>query len=135
MQGVVPDIVVMGKAMGNGYPMAGVAVRQDLAAAFARGPNYFNTFGGSNAACASGLAVLRTIEEKKLQENATRVGRCIAAGLERLQDAFPDVIGDVRGEGLFIGAEIVCNKDSKAPSPGKAAWIKEDMKRQQVWFS
>jgi 4-aminobutyrate aminotransferase-like enzyme len=122
----------MGKAMGNGFPIAGVAMRHELAASFAQGPAYFNTFGGCNAACASGLAVLKAIAEEKLQENAVKVGHSIKGGLTRLQDAFPDTIGDVRGHGLFIGAEIVCDEDSKAPSPGKATWLKEDMKRQQV---
>ncbi|GLK72020.1 aspartate aminotransferase family protein [Ancylobacter dichloromethanicus] len=102
--GVVPDIVTMGKPMGNGYPIAGVVTRPEILSAFCADFGYFNTFAGSPAACAAGLAVLETIEEDGLIANAARVGRHLDARLKRLQARAP--IAAVRGAGLYVGVEF-----------------------------
>ena len=132
LQGVVPDIVTLGKAMGNGYPIAGLVVRNATAEAFAAGPKYFNTFAGNNVACASALAVLRALSQQRLQRNAADVGAHLMQGLARLRGEFAHTVGDVRGHGLFIGVEIVQSQHCKAHAPGKAAWLQEELKRQQV---
>ncbi len=110
--GVVPDIVTMGKPMGNGYPIAGVVTRPEILAAFCADFGYFNTFAGSPAACAAGLAVLEVIEEDGLIANAARVGRHLEARLKRLQARAP--ITAVRGAGLYIGVEF---GTEKGPAP------------------
>lgn len=111
--GVTPDIVTMGKPMGNGYPIAGLAVRADVVADFAKA-RYFNTFGGNPVACAAGMAVLDVIARENLQANANDVGRYLRGGLRELSERHP-LIADVRGAGLFVGVEIV------APNGGDAA--------------
>lgn len=116
--GLVPDMVVMGKPMGNGFPMGGVVVKPDLLEVFGSQNGYFNTFGGNPVAAAAGLAVLETIAAEKLQENARETGAYLReqlAGLARRHKA----IGDVRGAGLYVGVEIVT--DSAARLPDKAA--------------
>lgn len=131
-QGVVPDMVTLGKAMGNGYPVSGLITNSAVAAGFAAGPKYFNTFGGNNVACASALAVLHAISQQGLQQRAADVGARLIAGLAHLRSEFPDTVGDVRGQGLFIGMEIVQSQQCRAHAPGKAAWLQEDLKRQKV---
>ncbi|WP_428925678.1 aspartate aminotransferase family protein [Marinibacterium sp. SX1] len=103
--GVTPDIVTMGKPMGNGFPMAAMAARPDHLAAFCRDTGYFNTFGGNPVAAAAGHAVLRVISAEGLQDNALRAGDRLKAGLARLAEAH-EVIGDRRGVGLFLGVDI-----------------------------
>lgn len=106
--GVTPDIVTMGKPMGNGYPMGGVAVRREVADAFAAsGIEYFNTYGGNSVACSIGEAVLDAIEEDALQQNALRVGRHMREALLSLRAKHGQWVGSVRGQGLFQGVEFV----------------------------
>lgn len=128
----MPDMVVFGKGAGNGYPLAGLVTSRLLSDQFSAGPSYFNTFGGNNVACASGLAVLDVLAKECLQDNSREVGQYLLHKLSDVKQAHPDVIGDVRGRGLFIGLEIVQTARSKAVSPGKAHWIKEQMKTLQV---
>lgn len=103
---VIPDIVTIGKPLGNGHPLAAVACTQEVAEKFANGMEYFNTFGGNPVSCAIGTAVLQTIKQKKLQENALKVGEFLKSELKQLAKKFP-IIGDVRGQGLFLGIELV----------------------------
>lgn len=103
--GIIPDLVTLGKPMGNGFPLGGVITRPDLLATFNRDTAYFNTFGGNALAGAVGLAVLEELESKHLIENADRVGTYIREQLTALAVQYPQV-GDVRGAGLFIGAEF-----------------------------
>jgi 4-aminobutyrate aminotransferase-like enzyme len=110
--GVVPDIVTMGKPIGNGHPLAVVAVRREIAQAFANGMEYFNTFGGNPVSCAAGLAVLDTLESENLLANASDQGVYLLDGLRLLQEKYP-AIGDVRGRGLFLGIEMVRDRSSK----------------------
>jgi 4-aminobutyrate aminotransferase-like enzyme/Ser/Thr protein kinase RdoA (MazF antagonist) len=126
-QGVVPDIVTIGKPLGNGHPLAAVVTTPEIAASFDNGMEYFNTFGGNPVSCAVGLAVLDVIEEESLQENALTVGAHLKAGLEALKSKHP-LIGDVRGLGLFIGVEIVLDRESLAPAARQASYVVERMK-------
>ncbi len=114
--GVVPDVVTMGKPMGNGFPMGGVAMRAALLDRFTAETKYFNTFGGNPVAAAAGLAVLDTIHDEGLTENAFRVGGHLAAGLREIGNRHLP-IGDVRGAGLYIGLELVSDREKKTPAP------------------
>ncbi len=121
-QGVVPDIVVLGKPMGNGFPLAAVITTPQIAASFDNGMEFFSTFGGNPVACAAGLAVLDVLEEEKLQGNALRVGECLTKKLETLQKKHP-LIGDVRGSGLFLGVDLVRNRETREPATEEASYI------------
>ena len=105
MHGVVPDMVVLGKPMGNGHPIGAVVTSSEIASSFSSGVEFFSSFGGNPVSCAIGLSVLETIEEEALQEKAKTVGAYYKSLLKELkkEDAR---IGDVRGEGLFIGKAI-----------------------------
>lgn len=106
LSGVTPDIVTMGKPMGNGFPMSGAVTRPDILTAFAATGGYFNTFGGNPVAAAAGLAVLDVIRDEDLMGNALRMGAVLRAGLSSLAGRHP-MVGDVRGAGLFLGVELV----------------------------
>jgi 4-aminobutyrate aminotransferase-like enzyme/Ser/Thr protein kinase RdoA (MazF antagonist) len=121
-QGVVPDIVTMGKPIGNGHPLAAVVTTPEIAASFANGMEYFNTFGGNPVSCAIGMAVLDVIEEEGLQARARDVGTHLINGLHALQEKHP-VIGDVRGLGLFLGAEFVRDRQTLEPAAEEAGYI------------
>jgi 4-aminobutyrate aminotransferase-like enzyme/Ser/Thr protein kinase RdoA (MazF antagonist) len=114
-QGVVPDIVTMGKPIGDGHPLAAVVTTRDIADSFDNGMEYFNTFGGNPVSCAVGLAVLDVIEGDELRRNALEVGNYLIAGFRAMQDRF-EAIGDVRGMGLFLGIELVKDRKTKAPA-------------------
>jgi len=109
-----PDIITMGKPMGNGHPLGAVATTRDVAAAFDNGMEYFNTFGGNPVSAAIGVAVLEVIEEEELQSNAAAVGSYLLSELRGLM-ARHDGIGDVRGSGLFLGIELVADRAIKTP--------------------
>jgi len=112
-QGVVPDIVTMGKPIGNGHPMGAVVTTPEIAASFANGMEYFNTFGGNPVSCAIGMAVLDVIRDEGLQENARETGAYLLDGLSELARRHPRVAG-VRGLGLFIGFELVRDAETLA---------------------
>jgi 4-aminobutyrate aminotransferase-like enzyme/Ser/Thr protein kinase RdoA (MazF antagonist) len=133
-QGVVPDIVTMGKPIGNGHPLAAVVTTPEIAAAFANGMEYFNTFGGNPVSCAIGLAVLDVIAEEKLQAHALETGAYLMAGLRRLAER-QAVIGDVRGLGLFLGIELVRDRETLEPAPEEAAYIINRMRECGVLLS
>ncbi len=120
-QGVVPDIVVFGKPIGNAFPLAAVVTTPEIAASFDNGMEFFSTFGGNPVACAAGLAVLDVLEEEHLQERALRVGRHLLAGLHSLQERHA-LIGDVRGSGLFLGVDLVRDRATREPAPEQAAY-------------
>ena len=103
--GVVPDIVTLGKPIGNGHPIGAVVTTPAVARSFETGMEYFNTFGGNPVSCAAALAVLDVIEDERLQAHAARLGARIKEGLQDLA-ARHRVITDVRGEGLFLGVEL-----------------------------
>ena len=121
-QNVVPDIVTLGKPIGNGHPLAAVITTPEIADAFANGMEYFNTFGGNPVSCAIGMAVLDVIENERLQENAYRTGNKLLKGLQELMDRYP-LIGDVRGLGLFAGVELVTHRETLEPASEHADYI------------
>jgi len=122
---VIPNIVTIGKPIGNGHPIAAVVCTKEVADAFANGMEYFNTFGGNPVSCSIGLEVLRVIKEENLQDNALIVGNYLKKQLLKLQIDFP-IIGDVRGQGLFLGFEL--NGKNKIPLGQKATYLANRMK-------
>ena len=113
---VIPDLVVLGKPMGNGLPIGGVVAQPRLLTEFALSARYFNTFGGNPVCCAAGLAVLDVLRDEQLIENALHVGDYMQRALKDLQDRYA-CIGDVRGAGLFIGVDLVKDRTTRAPNP------------------
>ncbi len=116
------DIVVLGKPIGNAFPLAAVVTTQNIAASFANGMEFFSTFGGNPVAAAVGLAVLDVLEEERLQERALRVGNYWIARLKELQRRCP-LIGDVRGSGLFLGIDLVRDVTTREPAPDEASYV------------
>lgn len=114
-QGVVPDVVVLGKPMANGHPVGAVVTTSEIMATFRNQFRYFNTFGGNPVSCAAAMAVLDELQEKDLVLNAKTVGAYALERLERLQSKY-HFIGDVRGAGLVFGAEMVLDAETKAPA-------------------
>jgi len=133
-QGVVPDIVTMGKPIGNGHPMGAVVTTPEIARSFTNGMEYFNTFGGNPVSCAVGLAVLDVIRDEGLQENARDTGEYLLAGLRELMRTNP-LIGDVRGQGLFLGIELVRDRESKEPAAAEASDLVNRMKDRGILLS
>lgn len=121
-QGVVPDIVVFGKPIGNAFPLASVVTTPEIAAAFANGMEFFSTFGGNPVSSAVGLAVLDVVRDEKLQENAKKVGDYWVAGLAELQKKH-ELLGDIRGSGLFLGLDLVTDRDSREPAAAQASYV------------
>jgi len=132
--GVIPDIVTLGKPMGNGHPLAGVVARADLIEEFGAWGMYFNTFAGNPVSCAVGNAVLDVLEQEDLLSNAVTVGRYIAERLNVLQAKYP-IIGDVRHKGLFFGVELVSDQDSRQPASVSAMRVVNAMCRKGVLIS
>jgi 4-aminobutyrate aminotransferase-like enzyme len=133
-QGAQPDVVTVGKPLGNGHPLAAVITTPDIAASFHNGMEYFNTFGGNPVSCAIGNAVLDVIEEEGLQENARTTGSYLRGGLEALKEEF-GVFGDVRGCGLFLGAVCVKDQETKEADAATAAALVESMRQRGVLLS
>ncbi|MDW6023423.1 aminotransferase class III-fold pyridoxal phosphate-dependent enzyme [Mesorhizobium sp. BAC0120] len=121
-QDVVPDIVTMGKPIGNGHPMAALVTTREVAASFDNGMEYFNTFGGNPVSCAAGLAVLDVIEQGDLRRNALDVGHHLIRRFRDIQERY-EAIGDVRGMGLFLGIELVADRRTKEPATALAKKI------------
>ncbi len=133
-QRVVPDIVTLGKPIGNGHPLAAVITTPEIAEVFANGMEYFNTFGGNPVSCAIGMAVLEVIEKENLQENARAVGAHLLNGLRGLAPKYP-LIGDVRGQGLFVGVELVLDRQTLEPAAAQADYIINRMKDYGILMS
>ena len=128
--GVVPDIVTMAKGIGNGFPLAAVVTRREIAEKLTQ-RIHFNTYGGNPVAMAAGLAVLDVIEEEQLQENARVLGGRLKTGLEELATRHP-LIGDVRGMGLMLGVELVRDRATKEPAKEQAAEVMEQLRERGV---
>ncbi len=134
LSGVVPDIVTMGKPMGNGHPLGAVVTTPEIAAAFDNGMEYFNTFGGNPVSCAIGLEVLSIIEDENLQRKARDIGACWIQRLTGLAESYP-IIGQARGAGLFLGIELVRDPVSLEPADWEASYIVERMKERGILVS
>jgi len=134
LQDVVPDIVVMGKPIGNGHPLGAVVCTKAVADAFANGMEYFNTFGGNPVSCTIGKTVLEVIHDEGLQKNALEIGKLLTIGLRKLQSQY-SIIGDVRGHGLFLGIELVKNKQDLTPAEKETAYLANRMKAHGILMS
>jgi 4-aminobutyrate aminotransferase-like enzyme len=132
--GVVPDIVTLGKPIGDGHPLAAVVTTAAIAEAFARRFHYFNTFGGNPVSTAVGLAVLDVIEQEGILENVHTVGAYLRSGLLQLAESHAS-IGDVRGKGLFHGLEIVRDSETKEPGAEEAYRLREMLRDDGVLLS
>ncbi len=130
-QQVVPDIVVLGKPLGNGYPMGAVITTPAIAEQFVTGMEFFSTFGGSTLACATGLEVLNIIDREALPDNAAHTGDVLLQQLNTLMERH-EIIGDVRGRGLFIGVELVRHRDTREPATAAAAYVAERLRQLQI---
>ena len=131
---VIPDIVTIGKPAGNGHPLGAVITTAEIAEKFNNGMEYFNTFGGNPVSCSAGLAVLNVIEQEQLQSNALSTGSFLISQLRQLTPTYP-IIGDVRGAGLFVGVDLVLDKNSKRPATAQAKYIAERMKQEGILLS
>jgi 4-aminobutyrate aminotransferase-like enzyme len=129
--GIVPDVVTLGKPMGNGHPVGGVVANAETLNAFRKAFRYFNTFGGNPVSCAAAMAVLDVIRDENLQENARDVGAHAVAGLATLADKH-SIIGNVRGSGLFFGAELVLDRAEKVPATDIATRVINQMRERGV---
>ncbi len=132
LHNVVPDIVTLGKPIGNGHPLAAVVCTRAVADAFANGMEFFNTFGGNPVSCAIGRAVLKEIQDLNLQNNALEIGNYLKQELKQMQIEFP-ILADVRGSGLFLGVEFL-EKDVK-PATHKAEYLGNRMKEKGILMS
>ena len=130
-QGVVPDIAVFGKPMGNAFPLAAVVTTREIAASFANGMEFFSTFGGNPVACAAGLAVLDVLRDEHLQQNALTVGTEWMRDLRELQEKHP-LVGDVRGLGLFLGVDLVTDRETRAPATRQASYVVNRLREEGI---
>lgn len=134
LQHVVPDIVTLGKPIGNGHPMAAVVTTPEIARAFANGMEFFSSFGGNPVSAAVGNAVLDVIEGERLQQNALETGAYLKAGLEGVARR-SGLVGQVRGEGLFLGIELVRDCNTLEPATVEAAEAVNRMRHRGVLLS
>ena len=132
--GLVPDIVTMGKPMGNGQPIAGLLATADALAEFGKYSRYFNTFAGNTVSCAAALAVLEAIERERLVPHAAKIGKLLLDGIAGLATKH-EAIGDVRGAGLFVGVELVSDRRTRAPDRGLTSQVVNLMRDKGVLLS
>jgi len=131
----VPDIVTVGKPIGNGHPLSAVVTTRAIADSFgATGMEYFNTFGGSPVACAVGNAVLTVLQEEGLRRHALAVGGRLLEGFRALQGQHA-LIGDVRGLGMFLGLDLVTDRETREPATAQAAFVSKRLKERGILLS
>jgi len=130
-QCITPDIVTIGKPMGNGHPIAGVVTRADIMHEFRTAFRYFNTFGGNPVSCAAAMAVMDVIEDEGLMAQADDVGAYSKSMMQDLASKH-EIIGDVRGKGLFFGAEFVTDRTTKAPATDYILRVIEELKNRGI---
>ncbi len=130
-QKVTPDMVILGKPIGNGFPLAALITTKKIARAFNNGMEFFSTFGGNTVACAAGLAVLDVVDSENVQAHVKEVGDYLIARLRDKVGSHP-LVGDVRGMGLFLGVELVTNKDTQNPATAQASYIKNRLRHYGV---
>jgi len=128
---VVPDIIILGKPIGNGHPMAAVVCTTEIAESFDNGMEFFSSFGGNPVSCSIGQAVLEVIESEKLQAHAHELGNYMLDQFRSLQSAY-QCIGDVRGSGLFLGIDLVIDPDTKVPDTQLAKHIKNELRERSI---
>lgn len=130
-QEVVPDIVVLGKPIGNGHPIGAVVTTPEVAASFDTGMEFFSTFGGNTVSCAIGTTVLEVVLDENLQAHALRVGNHLLSGLNTLKERY-SMIGDVRGSGLFIGVELIRNAKTLEPADDEASFVSNRLREHGI---
>ena len=130
-EGLTPDIVTMGKPMGNGHPIAAMVASRALVESFSKSVGYFNTFGGNPVSCAAALAVLDVLEEEHLQANAAKQGRRMLKGLQKLAEQH-EIIGDVRGNGLFVAVELISDRADRVPATELTARVVNGLRERGV---
>ena len=133
-QGITPDIVTLGKPMANGHPVGGVVTRPEIMARFREAFRYFNTFGGNPVSCAAALAVLDELEENALPDHAARVGAYAQERLSALRQKH-EAIGDIRGEGMLFGAELVTDRSTKEPATALTTKVFNTMRQRGFLMS
>ena len=133
--GIVPDIVTLGKPMGNGHPIAAVVTTKKIADTFNNGMEYFNSFGGNPVSCAVGNAVLDVIEKDNLQKNSKVVGDYFIKKLTQIQKKFPNYISKISGKGLFIGIDFICNGDFLLPDAKLATKLINSLRLKGILLS
>ena len=131
-QNVVPDIVVLGKPIGNAFPLAAVVTTKEIAASFANGMEFFSTFGGNPVACAAGLAVLDVVRDEALQDRALRVGKSLDDGVEKIA-GMPSADRRRARSGLFLGIDLVRDRETREPATEEADYLVEPAPR--LWDS
>lgn len=134
LQGVTPDIVTLGKPIGNGHPLGAVVCTRPIAEAFANGMEYFNTFGGNPVSCAVGRAVLRVIREEQLQQHAASMGTYLIRGLHQLAAQHP-IICEIRGHGLFLGVEMNLDPETLKPATAETTYLVNRMREHGILMS
>jgi 4-aminobutyrate aminotransferase-like enzyme len=132
--GVVPDIVTLGKPIGNGHPIGAVVTTPEVARRFRTGMEYFNTFGGNPVSCAAALAVLDAVEDERLMASAAHVGGYLRQRLSAMAERHP-AVGDVRGRGLFLGVDLVADRASREPDRTLARRVVEAARQDGVLLS
>jgi 4-aminobutyrate aminotransferase and related aminotransferases len=132
---IVPDIVTLGKPMGNGHPMAAVVTTEKIANTFNNGMEYFNSFGGNPVSCAVGNAVLDVIEKDDLQNNAKVVGDYFLKKLRNIKKKFPNYISKISGKGLFIGIDLIINGNFLLPNPKLATKLINNLRLKGILLS
>jgi 4-aminobutyrate aminotransferase-like enzyme/Ser/Thr protein kinase RdoA (MazF antagonist) len=130
-QGVEPDMVILGKPIGNGHPLGALITTREIADAFHNGMEFFSTFGGNTVSSLVGLTVLDVVQEEKLQDHAQKVGECILKGLLPLVDKY-SLVGDVRGSGLFLGVELVRDRQTLEPADREAGYLVNRLREQGI---
>ena len=133
-QNIKPDIITLGKSIGNGHPLSMVITNNKIADKFNNGMEYFNSFGGNPVSCAIGHEVLNVIKEERLQQNAHKVGTLLKKMLTELKHRH-SIIGDVRGEGLFLGVELIKDKKTLDPEKDKTHYLINQMKKKGILLS
>ena len=133
--GIVPDMITMGKPMGNGIPISGLAAKEDVLAAFSDKLPYFNTFGGNPVSIAAAQAVIKYIKDENLQEHCKKAGAALLKALKEVQERHPESVGDVRGAGLFLGFEFVKNDGNKTPDKDMALNVIEMLRDEHILTS
>jgi len=134
-QGAVPDVVTMGKPLGNAHPIAAVATTRAIAEAFDGGMEFFATFGGNNVSAAIGAEVLDVLRDERLMENAVARGQEFRAAMTAARDAMPDLVGEVRGRGLYVGVDLVRDAGSREPDGAAAAFVASRCRERGVLVS
>jgi len=130
-QGITPDVVTLGKPMGNGHPVAGVVTSADIMHEFRTAFRYFNTFGGNPVSCAAAMAVMDVIESEGLMTRAADVGAYAKDAMQSLANKH-EIIGDVRGKGMFFGAELVTDRATKTPATDYILRVIEELRNRGI---